>query len=74
MRLSWERKRNLEDTIIGCLTGAIAALILFILAMLFVDAWVKEDIERVERLKRHQYEIMMEQSQRSDKFTPLPTK
>jgi hypothetical protein len=71
MRLSWERKRDLEDTIISCLTGAIAALILFCLAMLFVDAYVKEDIERVERLKRHQYEIMMEQSQRSDKFTPL---
>jgi hypothetical protein len=59
MKPYWKRSFNLENTIIGCLAGAICALILFILAMLFVDAWIEEDNERVARLHKHLYDITL---------------
>jgi hypothetical protein len=50
-------KRSLEDILISVMQGAIVTLILFIVALVAADAWIKEDIARVEKLKQHLYEV-----------------
>ena len=50
-------KRTIEDVIIITLQVAICAMIIGIGAMFAVDAWVKEDIARVDRLKQHIYDV-----------------
>ena len=46
-------KRTFEDWLIDALKVAICALVIFCLAMFFVDAWIKEDIERGKKLQQH---------------------
>jgi hypothetical protein len=50
-------KRTLEDLLIRAFQGAIVTLILTIVALVAADAWIKEDIARVEKLKQHFYDI-----------------
>lgn len=51
------KKLNIEDVLIRALQVAIAALILTIVALVAADAWVKEDLLRVEKLKQHFYDV-----------------
>ena len=50
-------KNTLEDILIIGLQVAIVALVVTIGAMFAVDAWIKEDIARVEKLKQHIYGV-----------------
>ena len=50
-------KINLEDFLIISFQVAIVVLILTIVALVGADAWMKEDIARVEKLKQHIYEV-----------------
>jgi hypothetical protein len=50
-------KRSLEDILISVMQGAIVTLILFIVALVAADAWIKEDVARVEKLKQHIYDV-----------------
>jgi hypothetical protein len=50
-------KFNLEDFLIGFLQVAIVATIIGIGAMWAADAWMREDIARVEKLKQHLYDV-----------------
>lgn len=54
------QKRALEDYLITAFQAAIVAIILFIIALVGVDAWTREDIARVEKLKRHFYEVALQ--------------
>jgi hypothetical protein len=51
--------KSIEDIIIRTLQVAIVALILTIVAMVGVDAWVEEDIARVDKLQKHFYDVAM---------------
>ena len=55
-------KRTLEDIIITGLQVAIVFLIVTIGAMFAVDAWIKEDINRVAKLKEHIYGVTEQRS------------
>ena len=55
-------KRTLEDVIIIGLQVAIVFLIVTIGAMFAVDAWIKEDINRVAKLKEHIYGVTEQRS------------
>ena len=48
---------RLEDYLIGFFQVAIVAAIIGIVALVAADAWMKEDIARVEKLKKHVYEV-----------------
>jgi hypothetical protein len=50
-------KYNLEDILISVLQVGIVAAIIGIVALVAADAWVKEDILRVEKLKQHFYDV-----------------
>lgn len=50
-------KRNLEDIIISVFQVAIVATIIGIVALVAAEAWIKEDIARVEKLKQHVYDV-----------------
>ena len=50
-------KRTLEDILISVFQVAIVTMILFIVALVAADAWMKEDIARVAKLKQHVYEV-----------------
>lgn len=50
-------KRNLEDLLISVFQVAIVATIIGIVALVAADAWMKEDIARVEKLKQHIYDV-----------------
>ena len=50
-------KINLEDFLIRAFQVAIVALVLTIVALVGADAWIKEDIARVEKLKQHIYDV-----------------
>lgn len=52
-------KRSIEDILISVFQVTIVTLILSIVALVAVDAFVKEDIARVEKLRRHFYEVSM---------------
>lgn len=52
-------KLKLEDILIRAFQGAIVTLILTIVALVAADAWMKEDIARVEKLKQHFYDVAM---------------
>ena len=52
-------KRTLEDILISAFQVAIVTLILFIVALVAVDAWVAEDNARVVNLQKHFYDIAM---------------
>ena len=49
--------KNIEDIIVRTLQVAIVTLILTIVALVAVDAWVEEDIARVQKLKQHFYDV-----------------
>jgi hypothetical protein len=51
--------KNLEDYLITFFQVAIVATIIGIVALVAADAWMKEDIARVEKLKRHFYDVAM---------------
>ena len=51
--------KNLEDYLITFFQVAIVATIIGIVALVAADAWMKEDIARVEKLKRHFYDVSM---------------
>ena len=55
-------KRTLEDIIIIGLQVAIVAFVVTIGAMFAVDAWIKEDINRVEKLREHIYGVTEQRS------------
>jgi hypothetical protein len=48
---------KVEDYLITFLQVAIVATILGIVALVAADAWMKEDIARVEKLKQHFYDV-----------------
>lgn len=48
---------RLEDYLITFLQVAIVATIIGIGALVAVDAWVEEDIARVQKLKQHFYDV-----------------
>ena len=50
-------KATLEDFLIRTFQVAIVALVLTIVALVGSDAWIKEDIARVEKLKQHLYDV-----------------
>jgi hypothetical protein len=50
-------KRTLEDILISVFQVAIVATIIGIVALVAADAWMKEDIARVEKLKQHIYDV-----------------
>ena len=50
-------KRSIEDYLITFMQVAIVATILGIVAIVAVDAWVEEDIARVQKLKQHFYDV-----------------
>jgi hypothetical protein len=50
-------KRTLEDILISVFQGAIVFTIIGIVALVAADAWMKEDIARVEKLKQHLYDV-----------------
>ena len=52
-------KRTLEDILISVFQVAIVATIIGIVALVAVDAWVEEDILRVQKLKQHFYDLAM---------------
>lgn len=52
-------KRTLEDILISLFQVAIVATIIGIVALVAADAWMREDIARVEKLKRHFYEVSL---------------
>lgn len=52
-------KRTLIDYAIIAVQVAICAVVLFIVAYYFSDAWVREDTARVEKLGRHIYEVAL---------------
>lgn len=52
-------KRTIEDILISILQVAIVATIIGIIALVAADAWMREDIARVDKLKRHFYEVSM---------------
>ena len=52
-------KRTFEDILISVFQVAIVATIIGIVALVAVDAWMKEDIARVEKLKKHFYDVAM---------------
>ena len=52
-------KTSIEDILISILQVAIVATIIGIVALVAADAWMREDIARVEKLKRHFYEVSM---------------
>ena len=52
-------KRTIEDILISVLQAAIVFTILGIVALVAVDAWVAEDITRVEKLQKHFYDVAM---------------
>ena len=52
-------KRTLEDILISAFQVAIVTLILFIVALVAVDAWVDEDNARVVNLQKHFYDLAM---------------
>ena len=51
--------KNLEDYLITFFQVAIVATIIGIVALVAADAWMKEDIARVEKLKQHFYDVSM---------------
>ena len=52
-------KRTLEDILISVFQVAIVTMILFIVALVAVDAWVAEDNARVVNLQKHFYDVAM---------------
>jgi hypothetical protein len=48
---------KVEDYLITFMQVAIVATILGIVALVAVDAWVEEDIARVQKLKQHFYDV-----------------
>jgi hypothetical protein len=48
---------KVEDYLITFMQVAIVATILGIVALVAVDAWVEEDILRVQKLKQHFYDV-----------------
>ena len=48
---------RLEDYLITFFQVAIVATIIGIVALVAADAWMKEDIARVEKLKQHFYDV-----------------
>jgi len=52
-------KRTIEDYLIAFFQFAIVTTILGIVALVAADAWMKEDIARVEKLKQHFYDVAM---------------
>ena len=57
-RKAWT-KFNLEGFLIGFFQLAIVTTIIGIVAMVAADAWMKEDIARVDKLQKHFYDIAM---------------
>jgi|WetSurMetagenome_2_1015567.scaffolds.fasta_scaffold1363962_2 hypothetical protein len=51
--------KNIEDYLITFFQVAIVATIIGIIALVAADAWMKEDIARVEKLKQHFYDVAM---------------
>jgi uncharacterized UPF0146 family protein len=51
--------KNLEDYLITFFQVAIVATIIGIVALVAADAWMKEDIARVYKLKQHFYDVAM---------------
>jgi hypothetical protein len=52
-------KPTLEDRLILFLQWAICCLVIFILALVAVEAWVAEDNARVVKLQQHLYDIAL---------------
>jgi hypothetical protein len=52
-------KRTLEDILISMLQVSVVTLILFIVALVAVEAWVAEDNARVVKLQKHFYDLAM---------------
>jgi hypothetical protein len=52
-------KFNLEDFLIAFFQFAIVAIIIGFVAMVAVDAFIKEDIARVDKLQKHFYDVAM---------------
>ena len=50
-------KKTLGELLTVSVQGAIVALILFVVAMVAVEAWEKEDVARVEKLQKHFYAL-----------------
>ena len=50
-------KRSLEDILISVFQVAIVATTIGIVALVAADAWMKEDVARVEKLKQHVYDV-----------------
>ena len=48
---------RLEDLLVVFFQFAIVATIIGIVALVAADAWMKEDIARVEKLKQHFYDV-----------------
>lgn len=51
--------RRTDDVLVRIIQAAICAIILLALAMVGVDAWIKEDTARVAKLKKHIYDIAL---------------
>jgi len=52
-------KPTLEDNLIRAFQGAIVMLILWIVVLVAVDAWIKEDDARIAKLQQHLYDIAL---------------
>lgn len=63
-------KRTLEDHLITAFQVVIVALIIFVGALFGVNAWMREDIARVAKLKQHFYEVSLSTS--TDVTPPKP--
>ena len=50
-------KRTLEDILISVFQVAIVTLILFIVAMVAVDAYIADEDARIAKLKQHIYDV-----------------
>lgn len=50
---------KIENSLIRMFQIVIVGLILMLVALVAADAWIKEDIARVQKLKRHFYEVSM---------------
>ena len=61
---------KVEDYLITFLQVAIVATIIGIVALVAADAWMKEDIARVEKLRKHFYEVALSTS--TDVTPPKP--
>jgi hypothetical protein len=62
IRQGIHHKRTVEDILISVLQGAIVTIILVIVALVAVDAFIKEDDARIAKLRQHFYDVAYSRS------------